>query len=154
MANPNLDVRLLKEDEQDVAVRILVECFGDHYKDAAPIDVMATFVADYPYPPKSFIALYDGQYCGFVQTVTAYIHKNTHSILWLAVLPEFRRRGFAAKIMHVAEQYVVDKFFGGKDGSFILVAEYKSEYYERLGYVGGLVTYDGFPVMIKHIRAR
>jgi len=147
----DLEIRLLLLTEQDVAVQILVDCFGDKYKDAAPVDVSATF-SDYFYAPKSFIALYKGQYCGFVQSVRSPIHKDIYNILWLSVLPQFRRRGIAANMMAYAEHYITDTVFHGHNGSFILVAEYHSIYYENLGYTPGLLTYDNYPIMIKHIR--
>ncbi len=152
MIASDLEIRRLRADEQTIATKILVECFGDKYRDSAPIDIAATF-AEYPYAPISFIALYDGHYCGFVQTVSTYIHKNMYSILWLAVTPEYRRRGFAARLLAKAEEYVATNLFKGADGSFILVSEYKKEYYERMGYANGIKTFDGYPIMIKHFRS-
>jgi ribosomal protein S18 acetylase RimI-like enzyme len=141
--------RPLLQHERDVAIEILGVCFGEKYKRAAHIDVGLTF-ADYQYAPISLIAESRGEYCGFVQAVSAFFHRNTYNIFWLAVMPQFRRMGFGRKLMNDIEQYIITNKFDGSNGSFLLVAEYKPQYYEEQGYAAGLTTYDGFPIMIKH----
>jgi GNAT superfamily N-acetyltransferase len=140
----------LSTSEQETAIDTMVQCFGEDYRDAARKDVAATF-ADYPYTPISLIAKIDGRAVGFTQIIISYFQFNTYSVTWLCVLPEFRRRGIAARILDFAEKFVAHERFQGKDGTFMLIAR-DQEYYKKLGYQTGINTHTGCPIMVKYAR--
>jgi GNAT superfamily N-acetyltransferase len=146
-----VDFRLLHVDEQEAAASLLLESFDSDQSKSARSDVALTF-RDYPFAPISAIAIQDGSLCGFVQGEAAYFHHNIYNLLWLAVRKPLRSRGIGSALLLWMEQHIIATKFQNRAGSFMLVARYKQEFYERLGYQAGLLTHDGFPIMIKHFK--
>ena len=76
---------------------------------------------------------------------------DTCTLLWLSVLPAYRRRGIGAALIKHIENYIADKFFKDKNGVINLVSEHDKSYYEKLGYKDSLKTHNGHPVMVKQL---
>ena len=148
-AHMKLTISLLGAEDRDTAVDILAACFGEDMRMVAAADVAASF-ADYPYRPLSFMGKHEGETVAFVQAVPAYLHPRTYAVAWLAVLPQYRHRGYGAELLEAAETYVAANCFLGKAGSIILVSTRGRPYYERQGYSGDLKMHDGSPLMIKN----
>jgi len=151
MSHPQVNIGALESHEIQSALEIVRASFDSSFHEAAQVDISATF-SSYPYAPLSFIAKDRNWPVGFVQSVTAYFHPNTYSIVWLCVLPGYRKQGIGASLLSFAEEFVTSTRFSRGNGSFLLVSTITPAYYEQFGYMHATFTHDGHPLMIKHVR--
>lgn len=160
MTNPEFEMSKqwvigeLEQKDVTAAVDLLALCFGENNRESAVGDVNASFIAEYPLRPKTFVTKVDGAIVGIVQSITGYVHPNFQGFAWLGTHPNFRGQGVARGILKHAEDFTVATKFGDSDGTFFLVAAYDATYYELLGYHRGGNTHDNFPFMFKHHRGQ
>lgn len=145
-------IKLLQSGQESLAVEIMVTCFGEHMRNAAEADIAVTF-ADYPYRPFTLLAWQNDKPVGVVQVLSSYFSPSTYSLVWLSVIPEARRQGIGEALANTAENLIIRERFKDKDGTFILVAAHDQKYYVKMGYIPGVLTHKGYPIMAKIHRA-
>ncbi len=143
-------IQRLGSDEIDEAVTVLALCFG------APMRVFADAAIRECFPdvedaPVSLVAKTGGKIIGHVQSRPVVGKAQTRALLWLGVLAAYRGTGLGAALVAEAERLVKQDKFRDKPGTITLVAEYKTAYYEALGYRDSGRRHNGHVVMVKDI---
>jgi GNAT superfamily N-acetyltransferase len=147
-----ISVTEMTQAEHDEALAACISVFGEEYAAEARKDFAASLVS-HPYSPKTFLAREGGALAGLLQSAPCHVSLEMCGFAWVCVLPAFRGRDIGRKLLAHAEEDAVQRYFKGKDGTFILSTMVGPGYYRALGYAEAGPTHDGGPLMVKIFKA-